>query len=190
MCLWVCLTAISIPLYPRYLLFMKMAALQLMQQKANKDTNKTSSSDAAALPTTETSESSSITNTETLTDMNADAAQMQKPASDALQAPATEGADQTDGSTSATSQTTTANAEDSKPAANGPLEPTATQNGECKSLLEGKEAEESIPELAQAKELAESLVAEDGSGIGTSKNTPPGEKEARPGQNRESYFGG
>ncbi|XP_029923064.1 clustered mitochondria protein homolog isoform X3 [Myripristis murdjan] len=149
----------------RYLLFMKMAALQLMQQKANKDTNKTSSSDAPALPTTETSESSSITTTETLTDTNADAAQMQKPASDALQAPATEGADQTDGSTSATSQTTTANAEDSKPAANGPLEPTATQNGECKSLLEGKEAEESIPELAQAKELAESLVAEDGSGI-------------------------
>uniref|UniRef100_A0A667X717 Clustered mitochondria protein homolog n=1 Tax=Myripristis murdjan TaxID=586833 RepID=A0A667X717_9TELE len=79
----------------RYLLFMKMAALQLMQQKANKDTNKTSSSDAPALPTTETSET--------------------------------------------------------------------TQNGECKSLLEGKEAEESIPELAQAKELAESLVAEDGS---------------------------
>uniref|UniRef100_A0A667WRR8 Clustered mitochondria protein homolog n=1 Tax=Myripristis murdjan TaxID=586833 RepID=A0A667WRR8_9TELE len=127
----------------RYLLFMKMAALQLMQQKANKDTNKTSSSDAPALPTTETSESSSITTTETLTDTNADAAQI----------------------TSATSQTTTANAEDSKPAANGPLEPTATQNGECKSLLEGKEAEESIPELAQAKELAESLVAEDGSGI-------------------------
>uniref|UniRef100_A0A667X357 Clustered mitochondria protein homolog n=1 Tax=Myripristis murdjan TaxID=586833 RepID=A0A667X357_9TELE len=81
----------------RYLLFMKMAALQLMQQKANKDTNKTSSSDAPALPTTETSESSSITTTETLTDTN------------------------------------------------------------------GKEAEESIPELAQAKELAESLVAEDGS---------------------------
>uniref|UniRef100_A0A667X7M9 Clustered mitochondria protein homolog n=1 Tax=Myripristis murdjan TaxID=586833 RepID=A0A667X7M9_9TELE len=67
----------------RYLLFMKMAALQLMQQKANKDTNKTSSSDAP-----------------------------------------------------------------------------------CKSLLEGKEAEESIPELAQAKELAESLVAEDGSVTG------------------------
>uniref|UniRef100_A0A667XH34 Clustered mitochondria protein homolog n=1 Tax=Myripristis murdjan TaxID=586833 RepID=A0A667XH34_9TELE len=33
----------------RYLLFMKMAALQLMQQKANKDTNKTSSSDAPSL---------------------------------------------------------------------------------------------------------------------------------------------
>uniref|UniRef100_A0A8P4KPQ9 Clustered mitochondria protein homolog n=1 Tax=Dicentrarchus labrax TaxID=13489 RepID=A0A8P4KPQ9_DICLA len=65
----------------RYLLFMKMAALQLMQQKANKDTK------------------------------------------------------------------------------------TDTPNGECKSPLEGKELEESIPGLAQAKELAETLVAEDGSCI-------------------------
>uniref|UniRef100_A0A7N8X0F5 Clustered mitochondria protein homolog n=1 Tax=Mastacembelus armatus TaxID=205130 RepID=A0A7N8X0F5_9TELE len=64
----------------RYLLFMKMAALQLMQQKANKDSNK-----------------------------------------------------------------------------------TETPNGACKSPLEGKELEESIPGLAQAKELAETLVAEDGS---------------------------
>uniref|UniRef100_A0A665W080 Clustered mitochondria protein homolog n=1 Tax=Echeneis naucrates TaxID=173247 RepID=A0A665W080_ECHNA len=63
----------------RYLLFMKMAALQLMQQKANKDTK------------------------------------------------------------------------------------TDTPNGECKSPLEGKELEESIPGLSQAKELAASLVAEDGS---------------------------
>lgn len=49
------------------------------------------------------------------------------------------------------------------------MEPAATQNGECKSPLEGKELEESIPGLAQAKELAETLVAEDGSGIGTSQ---------------------
>uniref|UniRef100_A0A8D3DXA1 Clustered mitochondria protein homolog n=1 Tax=Scophthalmus maximus TaxID=52904 RepID=A0A8D3DXA1_SCOMX len=70
----------------RYLLFMKMAALQLMQQKANKDTK-------TAIPTN----------------------------------------------------------------------PAATQNGECKSPLEGKELEEIIPGLAQAKELAETLVAEDGS---------------------------
>uniref|UniRef100_A0A672ZEM8 Clustered mitochondria protein homolog n=1 Tax=Sphaeramia orbicularis TaxID=375764 RepID=A0A672ZEM8_9TELE len=74
----------------RYLLFMKMAALQLMQQKANKETK-------------------------------------------------------------------------TDPTSNGPLDPTATQNGECKSPLEGKELEESIPGLAQAKELAETLVAEDGS---------------------------
>uniref|UniRef100_A0A3P9LHJ5 Clustered mitochondria protein homolog n=1 Tax=Oryzias latipes TaxID=8090 RepID=A0A3P9LHJ5_ORYLA len=61
----------------RYLLFMKMAALQLMQQKANRDSNN-------------------------------------------------------------------------------------TENGECKSPLEGKDLEETIPGLAQAKELAETLVAEDG----------------------------
>uniref|UniRef100_A0A3B4YXG1 Clustered mitochondria protein homolog n=1 Tax=Seriola lalandi dorsalis TaxID=1841481 RepID=A0A3B4YXG1_SERLL len=71
----------------RYLLFMKMAALQLMQQKANKDTK----TDIPAI--TETSE-------------------------------------------------------------------TSTENN---SPLEGKELEESIPGLAQAKELAETLVAEDGS---------------------------
>uniref|UniRef100_A0A669BBN3 Clustered mitochondria protein homolog n=1 Tax=Oreochromis niloticus TaxID=8128 RepID=A0A669BBN3_ORENI len=73
-----------------YLLFMKMAALQLMQHKANRDSNKT---DTPAI--TETSE--------TLT--------------------------------------------------------------ESKGPLEGKELEESIPGLAQAKELAETLVAEDGSSI-------------------------
>uniref|UniRef100_A0A8C4E807 Clustered mitochondria protein homolog n=1 Tax=Dicentrarchus labrax TaxID=13489 RepID=A0A8C4E807_DICLA len=78
----------------RYLLFMKMAALQLMQQKANKDTK----TDTPAI--TETSETISESN-----------------------------------------------------------------NGECKSPLEGKELEESIPGLAQAKELAETLVAEDGSCI-------------------------
>uniref|UniRef100_A0A3B4GG63 Clustered mitochondria protein homolog n=1 Tax=Pundamilia nyererei TaxID=303518 RepID=A0A3B4GG63_9CICH len=53
----------------------------------------------------------------------------------------------------------------SKPTTNGPVDPTATQNGECKGPLEGKELEESIPGLAQAKELAETLVAEDGSSI-------------------------
>uniref|UniRef100_A0A669E6R0 Clustered mitochondria protein homolog n=1 Tax=Oreochromis niloticus TaxID=8128 RepID=A0A669E6R0_ORENI len=78
-----------------YLLFMKMAALQLMQHKANRDSNKT---DTPAI--TETSE--------TLTE---------------------------------------------------------SKNGECKGPLEGKELEESIPGLAQAKELAETLVAEDGSSI-------------------------
>uniref|UniRef100_A0A7N8WKJ5 Clustered mitochondria protein homolog n=1 Tax=Mastacembelus armatus TaxID=205130 RepID=A0A7N8WKJ5_9TELE len=81
----------------RYLLFMKMAALQLMQQKANKDSNKT--------------ETPAITATsETSTEKNS-----------------------------------------SEPATNGPLDSA------------GKELEESIPGLAQAKELAETLVAEDGS---------------------------
>ncbi|XP_056139032.1 clustered mitochondria protein homolog [Lampris incognitus] len=142
----------------RYLLFMKMAALQLMQQKANKD-NKTS-----ALPATESSESSSETSTETLTESSADATQT--PASDAPKVPVTDTlkADQTD--ESVISQTATTNAEkSSKPATNGPMEPTALQNGECESPVEGKEPGESIPGLAQAKELAESLVAEDGSGI-------------------------
>uniref|UniRef100_A0A3B3YP75 Clustered mitochondria protein homolog n=1 Tax=Poecilia mexicana TaxID=48701 RepID=A0A3B3YP75_9TELE len=80
----------------RYLLFMKMAAIQLMQQKANKDSSKT---DVPAI--TETSA--------------------------------------TDGGVDST-QTTAAQAP-----------------------LEGKELEESIPGLAQAKELAETLVSEDGS---------------------------
>uniref|UniRef100_A0A671XS84 Clustered mitochondria protein homolog n=1 Tax=Sparus aurata TaxID=8175 RepID=A0A671XS84_SPAAU len=78
----------------RYLLFMKMAALQLMQQKANKDTK----TDTPAI--TETSDT-----------------------------------------------------------------PSESNNGECKNPLEGKELEESIPGLAQAKELAETLVGEDGSCI-------------------------
>uniref|UniRef100_A0A7N8YGP7 Clustered mitochondria protein homolog n=1 Tax=Mastacembelus armatus TaxID=205130 RepID=A0A7N8YGP7_9TELE len=74
----------------RYLLFMKMAALQLMQQKANKDSNKTETPAITATSETSTEKNSS-------------------------------------------------------------------------DPLEGKELEESIPGLAQAKELAETLVAEDGS---------------------------
>lgn len=140
---------------------MKMAALQLMQQKANKDTK----TDTPAI--TETSETS--------TERNADTSQTQTTASDSAHATevSTDSTSQTDNSTSAASQAATDSEENSsKPATNGPLDPAATQNGECKSPLEGKELEESIPGLAQAKELAETLVAEDGSGIGTSKNTP------------------
>ncbi|XP_062274474.1 clustered mitochondria protein homolog isoform X1 [Scomber scombrus] len=135
----------------RYLLFMKMAALQLMQQKANKDTNK--------------SETPAITETsETTTESNADTTQTQTTASDSPSEPNAEVS--TDNSTSAASQATTEEEENSsKPASNGPLDPATTQNGECKSPLEGKELEEIIPGLAQAKELAETLVAEDGSGI-------------------------
>ncbi|XP_053176618.1 clustered mitochondria protein homolog isoform X2 [Scomber japonicus] len=135
----------------RYLLFMKMAALQLMQQKANKDTNKI--------------ETPAITETsETTTESNADTTQTQTTASDSPSEPTAEVS--TDNSTSAASQATTEEEENSsKPATNGPLDPATTQNGECKSPLEGKELEESIPGLAQAKELAETLVAEDGSGI-------------------------
>lgn len=140
---------------------MKMAALQLMQQKANKDTSK--------------SETPAITETsETTTESNADTTQTQTTASDSSSEPTAEVS--TDNSTSAASQAVTEEDENSsKPTTNGPLDPAATQNGECKSPLEGKELEESIPGLAQAKELAETLVAEDGSGIGTSKKNPKSE---------------
>uniref|UniRef100_A0A1A8FEH0 Clustered mitochondria protein homolog n=1 Tax=Nothobranchius korthausae TaxID=1143690 RepID=A0A1A8FEH0_9TELE len=132
----------------RYLLFMKMAALQLMQQKANKDSNKTN-----ALAITETSEASSESNANATQTRSSDATH--KSIGDS---------EQTDNSTA--SQTATESDEmSSKPTTNGPLEPAGTQNGEYKSPLEGKELEESIPGLAQAKELAETLVAEDGSGV-------------------------
>lgn len=137
----------------RYLLFMKMAALQLMQQKANKDSNKP---DTPAI--TETSETS--------TEGKADTTQTQTTATDSSNATevSTDSTNQTENATSAASQAETEE-NPLKSATNGPLDPAATQNGECKSPLEGKELEESIPGLAQAKELAETLVAEDGSGI-------------------------
>ncbi|XP_017163833.1 clustered mitochondria protein homolog isoform X3 [Poecilia reticulata] len=130
----------------RYLLFMKMAALQLMQQKANKDSSKT---DVPAI--TETS----------ATDSGVDSTQ-----TTAAQA-STDGTDPTDNNnTSAAPQMAPESEESSsKPTTNGPVDPTGTQNGECRSPLEGKELEESIPGLAQAKELAETLVSEDGSGM-------------------------
>lgn len=140
---------------------MKMAALQLMQQKANKDAK----NDVPAI--TETAETPS--------ESNADTTQTQTTASDSPSATevSRDSTSQTENNTYAASQAATDGEENnSKPATNGHLEPTVTQNGECKSPLEGKELEESIPGLAQAKELAETLVAEDGSCIGTFKNTP------------------
>ncbi|XP_061683095.1 clustered mitochondria protein homolog isoform X1 [Syngnathoides biaculeatus] len=128
----------------RYLLFMKMAALQLMQQKANKNEK---------LPAiTQTSE----------TDSNAEKAQTA--ASDSGTQVSPDGPD-VPVETNRSLGVSDGGEMTPKTAANGPLEPTATQNGECKSPLEGKELEESIPGLAQAKELAETLVGEDGSGI-------------------------
>ncbi|XP_031716603.1 clustered mitochondria protein homolog isoform X2 [Anarrhichthys ocellatus] len=128
----------------RYLLFMKMAALQLMQQKANKEAK------ANIHAITETAEAPS--------ESSADTTQTQTTASDSPGA--------TESNASAASQTATAGeGNSSQPATNGLVEPAATLNGECKSPLEGKELEESIPRLAQAKELAETLVAEDGSCI-------------------------
>lgn len=150
---------------------MKMAALQLMQQKANKDAKMN-------IP--------AITETaETPSESNADTTQTQTTTSDPPSATevSTDSTSQTENNTSAASQAATDGEENSsKPATNGPLEPAATQNGECKSPLEGKELEESIPGLAQAKELAETLIGEDGSCIGTSKNTPKHEARTTQGE--------
>lgn len=144
-----------------------------------------------ALPSTENpdaSAKSSETSTETLTDGKSDAVQIETTStSDAPQPAATEAttteaapkAEQTTEMDSPSAAATTINASQETPTednviptvtTNGPSVPVATaiQNGECESPLEGK-AEDIIPGLAQAKELAESLAAEDGSGIGTSK---------------------
>ncbi|XP_022058258.2 clustered mitochondria protein homolog isoform X2 [Acanthochromis polyacanthus] len=122
----------------RYLLFMKMAALQLMQQKANKDSSK---ADAPAI--TETSETS--------TECKADTAQTQTTATDSCNATevSTDGTNQTENATSAASQAETE--ENSlKPATNGPLDPAATQNGECKSPLEDPKSREVVLNACKA----------------------------------------
>ncbi|KAK7882100.1 hypothetical protein WMY93_028274 [Mugilogobius chulae] len=124
----------------RYLLFMKMAALQLMQQKASRDTK----TDVAI---TEGSEMASgnmdlaqTVNTDNCPPISTDA-----------------------GTTDSANKTEDKN---SSPTSNGILDTTtAAQNRARKSPLEGKELEDSIPGLAQAKELAETLVSEDGTGI-------------------------
>ncbi|CAL9683928.1 unnamed protein product [Knipowitschia caucasica] len=117
----------------RYLLFMKMAALQLMQQKANRDTK-------ACAAIAEGSETTTIKLDSTQT-MNADSSSF------------TDTPNTTDGKISNSTN-------------EGPLDTTtATQNGACESPLEGKDLEDGIPALAQAKEIAETLVTEDGTGI-------------------------
>ncbi|MEQ2196597.1 hypothetical protein XENOCAPTIV_005031 [Xenoophorus captivus] len=124
-----------------------MAALQLMQQKANKDSNKT---DMPAI--TESSEAP--------TDGKADTTQT------TAAEVSTDSTGPVDNSAPTAPQVATESEENSsKPTTNGPVDPAGTQNGERKSPLEGKELEESIPGLAQAKELAETLVSEDGSGV-------------------------
>ncbi|XP_010862725.2 clustered mitochondria protein homolog isoform X3 [Esox lucius] len=167
----------------RYLLFMKMAALQLMQQKAHKDskmaalTETGSPAPVANPPCTEAPESSG-TSTETITHGNSDTvplAAQTKASSDAHPAAATEDSMNADAvkaqqttETGSLTAATTARAVDAGvvTATNGPLAHVATesQNGEC--LLEGKaDVEDGISGLAQAKQLAESLAADDGSGI-------------------------
>ncbi|XP_008298120.1 clustered mitochondria protein homolog isoform X2 [Stegastes partitus] len=122
----------------RYLLFMKMAALQLMQQKANKDSNKT---DTPAI--TETSETS--------TESKADTTQTQTTVTDSSNATevSTDSTNQTENTTSAASQAETE--ENSlKPATNGPVDPAATQNGECKSPLEDPKSREVVLNACKA----------------------------------------
>ncbi|XP_070826339.1 clustered mitochondria protein homolog isoform X2 [Chaetodon trifascialis] len=123
----------------RYLLFMKMAALQLMQQKANKDTK----TDALAI--TETSETPS--------ESNADTTQTQTTASESSSATeaSTDNTSQTDNSTSAASEAATDGEESSsKPTTNGPLDLTTTQNGECKSPLEDPKSREVVLNACKA----------------------------------------
>ncbi|XP_075994985.1 clustered mitochondria protein homolog isoform X2 [Genypterus blacodes] len=122
----------------RYLLFMKMAALQLMQQKANKDANKTPLLEAPALPSTETSE--------TPTESKADS-QTQKTESDVPEEPATEASTE---SAEQADSNTTACEEKSKPTTNGPLEPAAIQNGECKNPLDDPKSREVVMNACKA----------------------------------------
>lgn len=140
---------------------MKMAALQLMQHKANKDSKpaalpenttakaeiKPASVPKASENATETAAPTSVSPTSSESTQMLDAAERQ-------QATATENSAVT------TNGTVSLGADENT----GP----ESHNGGCDSPLEGKEALETIPGLAQAKELAESLAAEDGSGIGTS----------------------
>uniref|UniRef100_A0A8B9J8C1 Clustered mitochondria protein homolog n=1 Tax=Astyanax mexicanus TaxID=7994 RepID=A0A8B9J8C1_ASTMX len=140
----------------RYLLFMKMAALQLMQQKANKE------SKTAALP-------ESIT-AETVSDSKPAAApEASEAAAPAFDSPTSSESTLTPEDTADSASETSATENSAAPTAttNGTHEPTLpeSQNGGCDSPLEGKEADETIPGLAQAKELAESLATDDGSGI-------------------------
>ncbi|KAJ3589974.1 hypothetical protein NHX12_007931 [Muraenolepis orangiensis] len=139
----------------RYLLFMKMAALQLMQQKANKDASKALAANHLALPTTKAAKNPSETPAQTTTPEST--AAKEQVSADAPKVELTNGVE--------SPSTTTAPEDSPKPVVNGVSQPAKSQNGQCESPLEGKEAEDTIPGLAQAKELAESLVAEDGSGI-------------------------
>lgn len=121
----------------RYLLFMKMAALQLMQQKANKESNK---KDTPAI-------------TDTPAESNADTTQTAATdSSSATEAStASTNTNQTDDTTSAASQTAADGEENStKPATNGPVEPTVTQNGECKSPLEDPKSREVVLNACKA----------------------------------------
>jgi len=144
-----------------------MAALQLMQQKANKDK-------ATALHDTSTADVESESKPQALE-------ASEKVPDDKPTSPTSSESESTLTPDDSEANTVSKNSAPENQAAqvptantNGTHEPSAPerQNGGCDSLLEGKEADEIIPGLAQAKELAESLAAEDGSGIGTSCERP------------------
>ncbi|XP_054650977.1 clustered mitochondria protein homolog isoform X3 [Dunckerocampus dactyliophorus] len=113
----------------RYLLFMKMAALQLMQQKASKDANK--------------NETPAITQT---SETETDADVKQSAPSDSGEQVSTDCSVQTDSNLAVTEMDENL----SNVATNGPLEPTATQNGECKSPLEDPKSREVVLNACKA----------------------------------------
>lgn len=140
---------------------MKMAALQLMQHKASKD------SKLAALPENATAEAerqpASTPEASENTTETAAPTSVSPTSSESTQTPETaehQQATPTENSAVTTNGTVSLGADENTG--------QESHNGGCDSPLEGKEALETIPGLAQAKELAESLAAEDGSGIGTS----------------------
>ncbi|KAK7171844.1 hypothetical protein R3I93_004213 [Phoxinus phoxinus] len=148
----------------RYLLFMKMAALQLMQQKANKDKtaalHDTSTADVESESKPQALEASEKVPEDKPTSPTSSESTLTPDDSEATTVSENSAPENQEASADQKAQVPTANT-------NGTPEPSAPerQNGGCDSLLEGKEADEIIPGLAQAKELAESLAAEDGSGI-------------------------
>ncbi|KAI5626725.1 clustered mitochondria protein-like [Silurus asotus] len=131
----------------RYLLFMKMAALQLMQHKANKDGK------AAALPENTTAEPESAPASATEASVN-----IAETAAPTSVSPTSPKSTQTPEAAEPQQATATENSAVTTNGTLGADEPTGPEHhsGGCDSPLEG---------LAQAKELAESLAAEDGSGI-------------------------
>ncbi|KAJ8280968.1 hypothetical protein GJAV_G00061600 [Gymnothorax javanicus] len=145
----------------RYLLFMKMAALQLMQHKASKEGKA-----GAELSLPESGTASTAPESEAASTKPESSSSSAHPAASSPHVPEAV-AQEDDGTTVATANGCLPNADT-----------TALPNGECDSPLEAlaKELEnvpglaqakelESVPGLAQAKELAQSLAAGDGCGI-------------------------
>ncbi len=174
----------------RYLLFMKMAALQLMQQKANKDRT-------AALHDTSTADAQSESKPQAIeaSEKIPDGTSTPPTSSESTLTPDDAKATNVSENSAPENQEAPADVKSEVPTANsnGTHEPSAAgkQSGGGDSPFEGKEADENIPGLAEAKELAESLAAEDGSGIGTSCERPKRGWEgtrARAGRDMHTYL--